>query len=301
MEEEENTEQYQLTGRAAANESTDDTGQYQLTGRAAQEENGRAEGPQTTSGAPSASLFEFNSEFSVLGIGYRVVREKKLGMGRFGSVYQCIEIATGVERAVKLEWIEKQGQLLNEKNMLASLEGVPGIPKTYGYEAECFILQTKHQHFGIDRICNGLVIQLLGKSLTDYKSISEPFSIRTVSWLAVKALNILQQVHDHGIVHRDIKPDNFCIGIGSSDVNLYLIDFGLAKRYRDARNNHVKYREGYSSFVGTLPYAPINAHFGRETARRDELESLGYVLIELLTGSLPWLYPPRNRRANSLQ
>lgn len=108
----------------------------------------------------------------------------------------------------------------------------------------------------------------------------------------------MEFLHNKGIVHRDLKPDNFLLPKGpfENDRTIYLIDFGLSKRYKDAKTGmHIPYRDG-KSLTGTPRFASLNTHLGMEHSRRDDLESLAYVLIYLCRGKLPWqgIVPPNN-------
>ena len=101
-------------------------------------------------------------------------------------------------------------------------------------------------------------------------------------------LSRIHGIHERFFLHRDIKPDNFLLDKDPKSKMLFIIDFGLAKRYRDARTlQHIEYKDG-KSLTGTARYASLNSHLGIEQSRRDDLESIGYVLMYFLRGNLPW-------------
>ena len=164
-------------------------------------------------------------------------------------------------------------QLLYESKLYKILQGGVGIPHIRWY--------------GPERDYNVLVMDLLGPSLEDlFNFCSRRFTMKTVLMLADQMVGRIEYVHNKNFIHRDIKPDNFLMGIGRHCNKLFLIDFGLAKKYRDNRTRqHIPYRED-KNLTGTARYASINAHLGIEQSRRDDMESLGYVLMYFNRGSL---------------
>ena len=199
---------------------------------------------------------------------------KRLGAGSFGCIYSAEY--ENQYYAIKLE-NKNQGQNLleNEAYIMSYLNG-PGLPavKSYGYSSKY----------------NILVMELMGKSLEDIfeNFVVKKMSVRCVCNIAYQMMEIMEYIHKKHIIHRDIKPDNFVIGRGEKKKYIYILDFGLAKKYRSSRT-----LEHYPVFksknlVGTARYASINALNGLTQSRRDDLEAIGYVLMYFLRGKLPW-------------
>ncbi|CAN4100084.1 unnamed protein product [Withania somnifera] len=203
-------------------------------------------------------------------------RGRKIGSGSFGEIYLDANVQTNEEVAIKLENVKtKHPQLLYEAKLYKILQGGTGVPSL--------------KWFGAEGDYNVLVMDLLGPSLEDlFNFCSRKMSLKTVLMLADQMINRVEFVHAKSFLHRDIKPDNFLMGLGRRANQVYVIDFGLAKKYRDsATHQHIPYREN-KNLTGTARYASMNTHLGIEQSRRDDLESLGFVLMYFLRGSLPW-------------
>ena len=131
-------------------------------------------------------------------------------------------------------------------------------------------------------------MELLDKSLEDlFQQRQKNFPLKTVCLIAQQMIDRLEYIHNKNIIHRDIKPDNFVMGLNMSHI-VYILDFGLSKKYRSSRTHqHIRFCSN-KKLTGTARYASINALKGCEQSRRDDLEAIGYVLMYFLRGSLPW-------------
>ena len=222
----------------------------------------------------------------------------KINSGAFGEIHLSFSIRDNIEVAIKQEFkaTQKTPQLRNESKVYSSLLQIPplssqdmsgvkvipqdpeqGVPKFYGYG--------EHLEFYY------LIMEFLGPNLNElltYCETKKKFTIGTVCLIAFQILNRIETLHKRHYIHRDIKPENFCIGTEDKSTTIYLVDYGLSKRYKNSKNHqHIPYREG-RPLTGTARYVSINTHLGIEQSRRDDIESIGYLLIFFLKGSLPW-------------
>ena len=211
-------------------------------------------------------------------IGNKYKLGRRIGEGSFGKVYLAKDSETNQEVAIKLEHVstKKKRTLYFEYKCLKILQS-DRIPKVmyYGHEGEY----------------RTLVMELLGPSLEDlFQFCQKRFSLKTACLLAEQMLTSIEHIHENNLIHRDIKPTNLVMGLGAKSHILNIIDFGLAKQFRNPRTSkHISFTsDHHKDVIGTPLYASINSHLGMELSRRDDLESIVYALIYFVKGELPW-------------
>ena len=203
---------------------------------------------------------------------YKII--EKIGEGNFGTIYKGENIRTRELVAIKVEPIEKDIKLLkNESIIYQYLTNVHGIPSV--------------KWFGKDTTNYYMVLNLLGPSLQTIKNNQlNSFSLKLVLQIGIKVVLLLKTIHEKKLVHRDVKPDNFLFGLNNENNDIYIIDFGFCKTFMDG-DCHIEETKT-SNIIGSITYASINSHKCIELSRRDDLESLGYMLVYLYLGYLPW-------------
>jgi len=208
---------------------------------------------------------------SLIGNKYKLIG--KIGEGSFGSIYKGENIRTKELVAIKIESINHEYKLLkNESIIYQYLINTIGVPNV--------------KWFGKDEQNYYMVINLLGKSLQSIKNSNGSFSLKLVLQIGIQTILILKTIHTKGLVHRDIKPDNFLVSKNEKIKQLYIIDFGFCKTYMN-NDVHIEMKST-KNVIGSLTYASINSHNLIELSRRDDLESLGYMLLYLYKGELEW-------------
>jgi len=208
----------------------------------------------------------------VLNKKYKLLQ--KIGQGKFGTVYKAIHLKTNETVAIKTESAESTYKLLkNETTILKYLydHGCRTSPIVYWY--------------GVDSLHSYLVMSFYEVSLYDYMhSQTTLLSQEKIDKIMQVSIDILQTVHKHWILHRDIKPHNFMI----SQEEIYLIDFGFACFYVDEKGEHLPCLAS-QHIIGTPKYTSFFIHEGHSASRRDDLISLGYMYLYLSCRELPWL------------
>jgi serine/threonine protein kinase len=199
-----------------------------------------------------------------------------ISSGSFGDVFEARNRKTGELVALKfpVQTEERDGQnsLINEAKIYKKIgcpeKGIANMKVTTNRDKKI------------------IVMDLLGPSLETLMEKHKRFGLKTVIMLAMKMIDIVKYIHSFGYLHRDIKPDNFVIGHENGS-KLFCIDFGVAKKFVKKNGDHIEFRD-CGKFCGTARYASIAAHRSQEQGRKDDLEAIGYLLVYMYKGKLPW-------------
>lgn len=223
--------------------------------------------------------------------GGRFIIRHRLGQGSFGEVYRATDTELKRDVVIKTEPVRTRSPQLQFEHSVYRLlhsptantqlraDGTPlppiGVPEVYW--------------FGNDESYYALAIEMCGPCLEDlFNYCLRKFSLKTVLMLGYQMLHRIEFLHGKNLIHRDIKPENFIFGLDDKGHVLQIIDFGLSKKYYSAsQQRHIAFKDG-KPLTGTARYCSANAHRGYEQSRRDDLESIGYLLIYFFLGQLPW-------------
>ncbi|KAA6403670.1 MAG: putative Casein kinase I [Streblomastix strix] len=216
---------------------------------------------------------------------YQIV--EKINEGAFGEVYKLKIIDAPVQN-------EDEKEEILENFLAVKIESGSIFPSQIAIEAKIYKDMQGIQGFA-NKILAGtwrgyrlLIMDRLGPSIEEiFISSKRMFSLRTVLELGIQMIQRVKDLHEKGWIHRDLKPQNFVVGLGKLSKTIFLIDFGLARRYEINQGKEcVSVKK--NNFAGTLRYWSVNTHMGIEQSRRDDLEAIGYIIIYLLKGFLPW-------------
>ena len=219
-------------------------------------------------------------EFFKINDDYTILLNRKIGSGSFGQIYQCLNKKTNEIVACKIESInELKPQLYHESKIMILMKNCTGFPTCYD-----FIITDQDKILIMDYLGPNLDI-IMNKLPSDENNMKK-FTIKTSLMIMIQGIERLKSLHEKGIIHRDIKPENFVIGPKKKERLIYLIDFGLSKKI--SNDKLLPSIKADRNIIGTMRYISMNTHQGYEQGRRDDLESLFYIIIYFIKGELPW-------------
>ena len=219
-------------------------------------------------------------EFFKINDDYTILLNRKIGSGSFGQIYQCLNKKTNEIVACKIESInELKPQLYHESKIMILMKNCTGFPTCYD-----FIITDQDKILIMDYLGPNLDV-IMNKLPSDENNMKK-FTIKTSLMIMIQGIERLKSLHEKGIIHRDIKPENFVIGPKKKERLIYLIDFGLSKKI--SNDKLLPSIKADRNIIGTMRYISMNTHQGYEQGRRDDLESLFYIIIYFIKGELPW-------------
>jgi len=223
---------------------------------------------------------ETNSEFPNLGDNIEIL--KKIREGGFGAIYLAQDSSLNLEVAIKVDKNPLFDRLSHEICFYKHLRKDPSYSEHF----------PKYHYAVEEKLEDFMVIEYMGMNLHQLlKLCGGKFTLKTVLMIADQMLECIQFLHSKGVLHRDIKPDNFVIGREEKSNRIYLIDFGSADFYLDSNGEHFDW--GEMPMIATLYFASVHNHLWRRPVRRDDLESIGFCLCYFLKGKLPWHDVPK--------
>jgi serine/threonine protein kinase len=229
----------------------------------------------------------------------RYLVQKPLGEGAFSKVFAGKDVLTDQDVAIKFDnsnvksgktrrdLVLYEAAVLTELHLGGTLKGIPRLHWN-GY-----VTSKSKKEIPL------IVIDRLGDDLETVITRRKKLSRRETSHIAVALLDIVQRLHEAGFLHRDLKPAN--IMLGYSDLNIYIADFGLAKKYVGTDGKHIAFTDKKSGITGTLRYCSTHTHGNVESSRRDDLQSLFFIVVYMLQGSLPWQSSQKKKKDPSVE
>ena len=226
------------------------------------EENNTSEINETTN--------ESNNEI-IIGKKYKLLNQ--IGEGSFGKIFEAEHLLSNTKVAIKIEKKNINSILKHEANIYYKCKNIKGIPNI--------------RMFGTENNYNYIVMDLLGISLDKLRENKGGIlSLKETLQIAIQLISYIENFHNVGLIHRDLKPENILTNNGEIN-DIFLIDFGISRYYINQDREHIPITYD-KKLIGNIRYASLNIHNGIEPSRRDDLISLGYILVCCLKGKLPW-------------
>jgi len=203
----------------------------------------------------------------------KYVINSKIGKGQFGQIYKGKYKKTNEDIAIKFELVDSEIKLLKHETTILNYlfhKGSRNTPHVYWY--------------GIYKKYYGLIMPYYDCTLDDYL-LQNHLSKNDIVKLTSKMITILETIHNMGVIHRDLKPQNFMM----KDDEIILIDFGLSTIFVDEELKHIEPKNESTFIIGTPKFISLHIHNGITASRRDDIISLMYLYLFMINGlSLPW-------------